>query len=86
MKFVALVSLTAAVQRLDNHPGATRIMSLQVKNAAHSEAGCEDQDWYSTDTAGDGCSWYYDNQDSCGDYDDWDFWADYWCCACGGGW
>ena len=46
-------------------------------------------DWdildFEVDSWGDGCEWYYGNEDSCGDYDTADF--DSWdlCCACGGG-
>ena len=48
---------------------------------------CEDSDIYFgwTDSYGDGCDWYYGNEEWCGYYDDDDFWAYYDCCACGGG-
>ena len=38
-----------------------------------------------TDTGGDGCDWYWDNDEKCGEFDDEDFIADWDCCACGGG-
>lgn len=44
-------------------------------------------DEYYTDDYGDGCDWYAENADSCGDYDsEGEVWtAEVACCACGGG-
>ena len=38
-----------------------------------------------TDSAGDGCSWYSANPESCGMYDSAEFGAQAYCCACDGG-
>ena len=38
-----------------------------------------------TDEYGDNCTWYADNNSSCGLYDDEDFTASLVCCGCGGG-
>ena len=45
---------------------------------------CED-DTTVVDAYGDGCEWYNENTDACGNYDDSDFTASIACCACGGG-
>ena len=37
------------------------------------------------DILGDHCDWYDAYPDTCGMYDDDDFWAGYHCCACDGG-
>ena len=34
---------------------------------------------------GDGCEWYDENPDTCGDYDDDDFESAEVCCSCAGG-
>jgi hypothetical protein len=47
---------------------------------------CYDDDTYA-DSYGDGCDWYIDNPESCGEYDEDDSWTAFdSCCACGGGW
>lgn len=43
---------------------------------------CYDTNYGATDFYGDGCSWYNDNSDKCGDYDDYDFRAKLMCCSC----
>ena len=40
------------------------------------------EDKWATDTSGDGCWWYYENAESCGEYDDDDFQAKNMCCVC----
>jgi len=50
----------------------------------YAEDDCWDTNW-GIDNGGDDCDWYWDNQDSCGEYDDDDFSAKWDCCACGGG-
>ena len=41
-----------------------------------------DEDGWATDSSGDGCWWYYENADYCGEYDDDDFKAKEMCCVC----
>jgi len=43
---------------------------------------CYDTNYGATDKEGDGCSWYIENSDYCGDYDDDDFRAESMCCSC----
>ena len=80
MKFICFASAAlAAMTKRDAH--------LEANNFAKTEQ-CEDSDWYFgwTDSYGDGCDWYWDNADACGAYDiPYVFFADYDCCACGGG-
>ena len=48
--------------------------------------GCMDFDWDGeTDMTGDGCTYYDYATSTCGEFDDGDFFADAFCCACGGG-
>lgn len=44
------------------------------------ELECVDGD--GVDSFGDGCGWYWENPDGCGDYDTDDFAANDECCAC----
>ena len=53
----------------------------EVLNLA--EAGCVDGE--AVDSFGDGCAWYINNPDSCGNFDHELFTAATECCACGGG-
>jgi len=49
---------------------------------------CHDTNGDATDSIGDGCDWYLDNQWACpssGKWDDDDFIAEEMCCGCGGG-
>ena len=49
---------------------------------------CYDFDEYVThftDTRGNDCDWYWGREWRCGDFDDRNFVADNYCCACGGG-
>merc|ERR1712216_1016475 len=95
MKFIlAAIGITAAVKVQTENQNLVKLQFHEAKQALIAERQlatiqteqCEDLDWTETDSYGDGCEWYYGNEDSCGDYDDDDFWADAWCCACGGGW
>ena len=56
----------------------------RIFNAFSFEA-CIDSANGLTDTAGDDCSWYTNEQSQCGDYDGNGFFANQMCCACGGG-
>ena len=50
-----------------------------------SDGTCQDDPDY-VDSGGDGCEWYYDNADQCGEYDNENTYTAYdACCACGGG-
>ena len=83
MKFICFASAAlAAMSKRDAMVEEHDFELVQV------EAGqCVDSDVYFgwTDSYGDGCDWYYGNEEWCGWYDDADFWAYYDCCACGGG-
>ena len=46
---------------------------------------CTDTDGEMTDDLGDGCHYYDQHPEECGDSDDADFTASKLCCACGGG-
>ena len=46
---------------------------------------CTDLDNGATDTGSDPCSWYVQNNQACGNYDDSDFSSNTMCCTCGGG-
>ena len=48
------------------------------------EIECSDTNNGATDSYGDGCEYYVDNDDECGNYDDNDFTANTMCCACRG--
>ena len=79
MKFICFAAAAlATTTKRDAH--------LEHNNFVKTEQ-CEDSDLYFgwTDSYGDGCDWYYGNEEWCGYYDDGDFWANYDCCACGGG-
>lgn len=52
------------------------------EEAAATEGECTDGT--GVDSFGDGCDWYAENADGCGDYDTADFVAGDQCCACGG--
>lgn len=56
--------------------------STDISPDEPAEPECTDHQ-NTTDSGGDGCDWYYGNEDSCGQFDDDDFLA-YECCACGG--
>ena len=45
-------------------------------------ANCSDSDNGATDIYGDGCSWYWEAPEYCGDHDDDDFEANTMCCRC----
>ena len=83
MKFICFASAAlAAMSKRDAFNGDHDFVQTET------EAGqCVDSDVYFgwTDSYGDGCDWYVGNEEWCGDYDDADFWANYDCCACGGG-
>ena len=79
MKFIAFAAAAlAATTKRDAH--------LEKHEMIETDQ-CVDSDLYYgwTDSYGDGCDWYYGNEAWCGYYDDADFWANYDCCACGGG-
>ena len=81
MKFIAFASLALAAR--------TRHVTAAQLGAKSGQ--CDDMDdfWGTVDIGGDGCDWYYDNADQCGDWDHDDgngFYANDDCCACGGGW
>jgi len=80
---------TISVRYIEKHLGGHRRVLSQKdeKRRGLWYDGCEDSDLYYgwTDNYGDGCDWYYGNEEWCGYYDDGDFWADFDCCACGGG-
>ena len=80
MKFLYFASAAlAAMSKRDAH--------MEHNFVQTEQDDCEDSDWYFgwTDSYGDGCDWYYGNEEWCGWYDDDDFWAFVDCCACGGG-
>ena len=86
MKFLAFVALALAA-KVENHQARHEFL----KSNAEAGQTCEDADsyWGTTDTYGDGCDWYYGNEWGCGLYDHSDgngFYANWDCCACGGGW
>ena len=94
MKFICFATAALAAQLKAGAKTETTTMAkrdaLQGNEFVQTEANagqCEDSDWYYgwTDSYGDGCDWYYGNEEWCGYYDDGDFWANYDCCACGGG-
>ena len=91
MKFLALLSVAAAVKvasKAKAHSKNTKMTFLQSHAEVDTEAqaGCTDwDDWGETDIGGDGCAWYGNNVSSCGMWDDEDFYANVYCCACGGG-
>ena len=79
MKFICFASAAlAAMSKRDAH--------VEPNDFVQTEQ-CEDSDIYFgwTDSYGDGCDWYSGDEEWCGYYDDGDFWANYDCCACGGG-
>ena len=81
MKFICFAAAAmAAMSKRDAVQGDHEFVQTETEQ-------CEDSDWYFgwTDSYGDGCDWYYGNEEWCGWYDDGDFWAYYDCCACGGG-
>ena len=81
MKFICFASAAlAAMSKRDAVSGEHDFVQTEADQ-------CEDSDLYFgwTDSYGDGCDWYYGNEEWCGYYDDGDFWANYDCCACGGG-
>ena len=83
MKFICFAS--AALAAMTKRDAMTEEHDFELVQV---EAGqCVDSDVYFgwTDSYGDGCDWYYGNEEWCGWYDDADFWAYYDCCACGGG-
>ena len=53
-----------------------------VENGITGSDICYDTDNGATDIWRDGCSWYNDNVDKCGKYDDDDFKAKSMCCSC----
>jgi len=71
-------------KHLEGHPTERRVLSQKDERR---RLQCVDSDLYYgwTDSYGDGCDWYYGNEEWCGYYDDGDFWAYTDCCACGGG-
>ena len=54
----------------------------EEEEATATEGECTDGT--GVDSFGDGCAWYSENADGCGDYDTADFVAGDQCCACGG--
>ena len=93
MKFLALLSAAAAVKvaskskAMTKKAHVTELLQGTAEVNVNTAAGCTDwDDLGETDSYGDGCEWYYGaNYESCGNYDDGDFFADVYCCACGGG-
>ena len=93
MKFsfvLALAAVGEAAKIQKSAAGPSKALMVQKRQALQtrekSTAGqCVDMDTVETDAGGDGCDWYYGNEWGCGVFDDNDFWADTWCCACGGG-
>ena len=92
MKFIfALVAAASAAKLSAKAKHITKSgmnkVELALQNGAQLKAGqCEDwDDLGETDIAWDGCDWYWDNQEDCGERDDDDFSAYNMCCACGGG-
>ena len=92
--FIAILAMTQAAKvksqtkahaRVETKTGEapTERMTVQTEWTGM----CNDLDGYYgwTDTGYDGCDWYWGMEDTCGWYDDDDFWAFYDCCACGGG-
>ena len=61
------------------------IPAVAPTNEEPIETVCLDTDGGSRDTAGDSCTWYASYPESCGRYDDDDFIAGMFCCACNGG-
>ena len=92
MKFLALLSAAAAVKvaskskAMTKKAHVTELLQGTAEVNVDTEAGCTDwDDLGETDVDGDGCAVYWSNSDWCGGYDDDDFFADIYCCACGGG-
>jgi len=57
----------------------------QWTNVDDGHDNCDNYDW-STDSTGDSCSSWYDSfPETCGDFDNADFDANFQCCSCGGG-
>ena len=80
--FIAILAVAHAAKDAHNAGPLERPAQL-VKIEAPTVDICVDSDWI--DIGNDGCDWYWDNMDGCGDWDTdlgsaWDE-----CCACGGG-
>ena len=89
MKFFALLSAAAAVKVASKAKSAhknRKVLALQAHADVEQGGACVDwDDLGETDIGGDGCGWYADNSEDCGMWDDADFSANAYCCACGGG-
>ena len=92
MRFIAVLSVAAAVKvahkSAHKSAGGTKMELIQAHTevSTATSAGCMDwDDWGETDSNTQGCAWYVDNTDSCDSYNDMDFDASFYCCACGGG-
>lgn len=65
---------------------ADRKALILAANHDSTTGTCWSTDFASTgDITNDGCSWYNEYPDSCGLFDDDDFFANTMCCSCGGG-
>ena len=93
MRFFAAIAAVAALKvkstaHTTASAAAKELMASKRNALVKTDAEqCYDLDAPSErDTAGDGCDYYYGNEWACGLFDDDDFIASWWCCACDGGW
>ena len=88
MKFIAIISAAAALKTAHKSTHVSKMEMIQAHadvKTEQSDRECIDwDDAAETDIGGDGCAWYEDHADQCGAWDDEDFSANAYCCACGG--